>query len=250
MPRRCRFTSRSESLASARWRGRCAHPRRQRPLSSLPSDRRPAVRHPRRYAARTMISFPLLTLFLLAAGALIVIPGPAVLFIVARSIHQGRQAGVISALGVACGGLVHIAGAVLGFSALLASSAMAFSAIRWIGAAYLVYLGIKTWRSRDDEPALIAPPLPPRRLFAQGFLVNLTNPKTALFFFAFLPQFVDPERGHLAAQIVFLGLLFALLGFVTDGCYALLASTAGQWLRRSRRYLEIERYVSGTLFIG
>jgi threonine/homoserine/homoserine lactone efflux protein len=88
------------------------------------------------------------------------------------------------------------------------------------------------------------------RLFRDGFIVNLLNPKTALFFFAFLPQFVDPERGHLATQIAFLGLLFAILGFVTDGCYALLASTAGTWLRRSRRYLEIERYVSGTLFIG
>jgi len=89
-----------------------------------------------------------------------------------------------------------------------------------------------------------------RRLYLDGVLVNLLNPKTALFFLAFLPQFVEPERGHLVTQVVFLGLLFAVLGFITDGCYAFLAGTAGKWLRQSRRYLEVERYVSGTLFIG
>jgi threonine/homoserine/homoserine lactone efflux protein len=137
-------------------------------------------------------------------------------------------------------------------SALLASSALAFSIVKYAGAAYLIWLGLKKIFGRTDSPegdgGLTRHTY--ARLFRDGFIVNLLNPKTALFFFAFLPQFVDPERGHLATQIAFLGLLFAMLGFVTDGCYALVAGTAGKWLRRSRRYLEIERYVSGTLFIG
>ena len=88
------------------------------------------------------------------------------------------------------------------------------------------------------------------RLFRDGFIVNLLNPKTALFFLAFLPQFVEVDRGHVAMQIAFLGLLFASLGIVTDGCYALAAGTAGNWLKRNRGYLEVERYFSGVLFIG
>src|ERR687887_2649460 len=137
-----------------------------------------------------MIPTRMLGLFAIAAGALIVGPGPAVLYIVARSVHQGRRAGLVAALGVAAGGLVHVAGAVLGFSALLASSALAFSAVRWLGAAYLIFLGVKTLRRGDEgEAAAAPPPAPPRRLFAQGFVVNVTNPKTALFFLAFLPQF-------------------------------------------------------------
>jgi threonine/homoserine/homoserine lactone efflux protein len=197
-----------------------------------------------------MISLPLLTLFLLAAGALIVIPGPAVLFIVARSVHQGRRAGVISALGVACGGLVHIAGAVLGFSALLASSALAFGAIRWIGAAYLVYLGIKTWRSRDDEPAAVAPPVPPRRLFVQGFFVNLTNPKTALFFFAFLPQFIDPSLGRVPLQMLILGAIFTVMSVLSDSTYAMLASALKGRLARNAVARRNVRWVSGGVYVA
>ena len=197
-----------------------------------------------------MISLPLLTLFLLAAGALIVIPGPAVLFIVARSIHQGRQAGVISALGVACGGLVHIAGAVLGFSALLASSALAFSAIRWVGAAYLVYLGIKTWRSRDDEPAAVAPAVPPQRLFAQGFFVNLTNPKTALFFFAFLPQFVDPSLGRVPLQMLILGAIFTVMSVTSDSTYAMLASALKGRIAGNPVARRNVRWVSGGVYVA
>jgi threonine/homoserine/homoserine lactone efflux protein len=147
--------------------------------------------------------------------------------------------------------LVHILAAALGLSALLASSALAFSIVKYAGAAYLVWLGLKKIFGRIDDSAGGALSRHSHaRLFRDGFIVNLLNPKTALFFFAFLPQFVEPERGHVAMQVAFLGLLFALLGLVTDGCYALLASTAGKWLKQSRRYLEIERYVSGTLFIG
>jgi threonine/homoserine/homoserine lactone efflux protein len=197
-----------------------------------------------------MISVPLLLLFLLAAGALIVIPGPAVLYIVARSIHQGRRAGVISALGVACGGLVHIAGAVLGFSALLASSALAFGAVRWVGAAYLVYLGLKTWLTRDDAPAELAPPVPPRRLFAQGFVVNLTNPKTALFFFAFLPQFVDPSLGHAPLQMLILGAIFTVMSVTSDSTYAFLASALKGRLAQNATARRNVRWVSGGVYLA
>lgn len=190
-------------------------------------------------------------LFIGAALVLLLIPGPAVLYIVARSVEQGRLAGFVSDLGIHTATLVHVLAAALGLSALLASSALAFSIVKYAGAAYLIWLGLKKIFGRVDSPqsgGLARHSY--ARLFRDGFIVNLLNPKTALFFFAFLPQFVDPDRGHLATQIVFLGLLFAMLGFVTDGCYALVAGTAGKWLRRSRRYLEIERYVSGTLFIG
>jgi len=190
-------------------------------------------------------------LFVGAALVLLLIPGPAVLYIVARSMAQGRMAGFISDLGIHSATLIHVLAAALGLSALLASSAIAFSVVKYAGAAYLIWLGLKKIFGPTDNAegsALLRHSY--ARLFRDGFIVNLLNPKTALFFFAFLPQFVEPARGHLAMQVTFLGLLFALLGLVTDGCYALLAGTAGKWLKQSRRYLEIERYVSGTLFIG
>ena len=193
-----------------------------------------------------------LGVFAVAAILLLLTPGPAVLYIVARSVEQGRIAGLASVCGITTGTLFHVLAAALGLSALLASSALAFSIVKYAGAAYLIWLGLRKIFGRAD--AIDADGKLPRhshaRLFRDGFIVNLFNPKTALFFLAFLPQFVEPERGHLATQIAFLGLLFAVLGFVTDGCYALVAGTAGTWLRRSRRYLELERYVSGTLFIG
>jgi threonine/homoserine/homoserine lactone efflux protein len=193
-----------------------------------------------------------ISLFVGAALVLLLIPGPAVLYIVARSMEQGRLAGFVSDLGIHTATLVHILAAALGLSALLASSALAFSIVKYAGAAYLVWLGLKKIFGRADAPAgdEVLVRHSHARLFRDGFIVNLLNPKTALFFFAFLPQFVAPERGHLAMQIAFLGLLFAVIGLVTDGCYALVAGTAGRWLKHSRRYLGIERYVSGTLFIG
>jgi len=192
-------------------------------------------------------------LFLGAALVLLMVPGPAVLYLVARSIEHGRRAGLVSDVGVHAATLVHAAAAALGLSALLASSAAAFGLVKIAGAAYLIWLGLRrlfgpaaaaaggvgVMRARSDA-----------RLFRDGFIVNLFNPKTALFFLAFLPQFVEVERGHVAMQIAFLGLLFAALGFVTDGVYVLAAGTVGGWLRRSRAYLAAERYVGGVLMIG
>ena len=193
-----------------------------------------------------------LGLFVVAALVLLVTPGPAVLYIVARSIEQGRLAGFVSDLGIHSATLVHVAAASLGLSALLASSALAFSIVKFAGAAYLIWIGLKKIFGRVEPFDLDAetPRADYARLFREGFVVNLLNPKTALFFLAFLPQFVDVGRGHVAMQIAFLGLLFTLLGFVSDGCYALAASAAGGWLKRSKTYLNVERYVSGVVFIG
>jgi threonine/homoserine/homoserine lactone efflux protein len=193
-----------------------------------------------------------LGLFIGAALVLLLVPGPAVLYIVARSVEQGRLAGFVSDLGIHAATLVHVLAAALGLSALLASSALAFSVVKYVGAAYLVWLGLKKIFGRVESPDITVASnrTPYTQLFREGFIVNLFNPKTALFFLAFLPQFVDVSRGHIATQIVFLGLLFTLLGLVTDGCYALAAGTAGRWLKRSRVYLRFERYVSGVLFIG
>lgn len=193
-----------------------------------------------------------LGLFISAALVLLLIPGPAVLYIVARSVEQGRFAGFVSDLGIHTATLVHVVAAALGLSAILASSALAFSAVKYAGAAYLIWLGLRKifGRAENSDVDVTVRGHGYARLFRDGFVVNLLNPKTALFFLAFLPQFVEVSRGHVAMQIAFLGLLFTALGFVTDGCYALAAGTAGGWLKRSRGYLKFERYVSGALFIG
>ena len=193
-----------------------------------------------------------LGLFVGTALVLLLIPGPAVLYIVARSVEQGRLAGFVSILGIHTATLVHVTAAALGLSAILASSALAFSLVKYAGAAYLIWLGLKKIFGRVEPPDVnVARPVHGHsRLLRDGFIVNLLNPKTALFFLAFLPQFVEMDRGHVAMQIAVLGLLFTSLGLMTDGCYALAAGTVGHWLKRSRVYLEIERYVSGVLFIG
>jgi threonine/homoserine/homoserine lactone efflux protein len=192
-----------------------------------------------------------LGLFVVAALVLLLTPGPAVLYIVARSLEQGRLAGLVSALGVHVGTLAHVAAAALGLSALLVSSALAFNAVKYLGALYLVYLGIRKLLGRDQaaEGRALAP-RSLRRLFAQGAVVNVLNPKTALFFLAFLPQFVDVSKGAVGVQILVLGLIFVALGVVSDGLYAVAAGTAGAWLKREGRLLRAERYVSGSVFIG
>jgi threonine/homoserine/homoserine lactone efflux protein len=192
-----------------------------------------------------------LGLFVSAALVLLLVPGPAVLYIFARSVEQGRLAGLVSILGIHTATLVHVVAAAAGLSAILASSALAFSVVKYAGAAYLIWLGLKKIFGRSDTPGEVTVRrLGHARLFREGFVVNLLNPKTALFFLAFLPQFVEVDRGHVAMQIVFLGLLFTVLGCITDGCYALAAGTAGNWLKQSRGYLKVERHVSGVLFIG
>ena len=155
-----------------------------------------------------------IALFSLAAVALAVVPGPAVAYIVTQSVDKGRRAGLVSALGVASGGIVHVAAAIVGLSALIASSATAFTAVKLVGAAYLIVVGIRRILGQDDEESTEAAPADLRRLYRQGAVVNVLNPKTALFFLAFLPQFVDPDRGSVTLQIAVLGLLFAAIALV------------------------------------
>ncbi len=192
-----------------------------------------------------------LAVFALASAALIVVPGPAVLYIVTRSIHQGRRAGVAGALGIEVGALVHVAFAAVGLSALLASSAVAFSVVKYVGAVYLIGVGLWTLLSRGDEADVrLGRSRRLRRVFAQGVVVNVFNPKVALFFLAFLPQFVDPNGVEPALQIAFLGLVFVSIALVLDTGWALAAGTAGGVLRRSRLFVRVQRYVSGSVFVG
>lgn len=191
-----------------------------------------------------------LGIFVAASVVLLLTPGPAVLYIVARSVEQGRAAGFVSVLGIHLGTTVHIAAAALGLSALLMSSALAFEIVKSLGAAYLVWMGVRALLAREAPAEAALPPRRLQRVFRDGFVVNLLNPKTALFFLAFLPQFVDPARGAVHWQILLLGLVFMGLGMLSDGMFALLAGSAGDWLRRNRRFLRVQRWFAGSAFIG
>jgi threonine/homoserine/homoserine lactone efflux protein len=188
---------------------------------------------------------------MIAAVSLLLIPGPAVLYIVTRSIHQGRRAGMVSVMGVHVGTAFHILAAVMGLSAILLSSALAFDIVKYLGAAYLIFIGIRTLmtpeKTADEQQA---EPASLRRVFSQGVIVNVLNPKTALFFFAFLPQFVDSAQGAVPLQMLLLGVVFIALGIMTDSSYALLAGIFGNWLKSSKTFARVQRYVAGTIYIG
>jgi threonine/homoserine/homoserine lactone efflux protein len=188
-----------------------------------------------------MPDLPTLALFSLASLALVAVPGPSVLYVVTRSVSQGRRAGLVSMLGIEAGGLVHVAAAALGLSALLASSATAFTVVKYAGAAYLILLGLRKLAAGEELEVGTARRASQSRLFWEGALVNVLNPKTALFFLAFLPQFVEPVGSPVAIQVVALGVLFTAIAAISDSAYALAAGTAGAWLRsrwRSRSWLE------------
>jgi threonine/homoserine/homoserine lactone efflux protein len=188
-----------------------------------------------------------LWLFSLAALALLVIPGPAVLYVVVQSAENGRRVGLASVAGIHLGTLVHVTAAAAGLSALIVASAFAFSAVKYAGAAYLVYLGVRRLLGRDAALTVDRGRESLRRAFARGAVVNVLNPKTALFFLAFLPQFVDADRGAVWSQALVLGLVFVGLGFVSDSLYALAAGSAANLLRRRRGLM---RYGSGFVYIG
>ena len=191
-------------------------------------------------------------LFVAAALALLLVPGPAVFYIVACGVEGGRVAGLVSCLGVEVGILAHAAFAAVGLSAVPASSATAFAVVKWLGAAYLIWLGLKRLLGRDEEDAPAAvEPEPLSRLFSQGVIVQVLNPKVALFFLAFLPQFVDSSRGDAWMQILVLGATLAVLGLLTDGLYALLGGTASAALRRrGGRFRRVQRYFSGGIYLA
>ena len=173
------------------------------------------------------------------------------MFVVARAVDQGRLAGIVSSLGLGLGNLVHVVGVVLGVSALLLSSATAYAALKYLGAAYLLYLGVQKLTGKDEPSAIKdAKSQSLRSLFYQGVVVNVLNPKVALFFLAFLPQFADLARGDLTVQLGVLGICFVLIGVVTDVFYALVAGTARQWLVHSKLFRRTQRYVTGLIYIG
>ncbi|MFI7697995.1 LysE family translocator [Nonomuraea sp. NPDC049480] len=192
-----------------------------------------------------------LVLFCVATLGLLLVPGPAVLYIVTRSVSQGRSAGLISVLGVHTGSVVHVAAAALGISALLSASATAFTVVKYVGVAYLVYLGVRKLMRRDEgEEAIELRVQSKQRLFWEGFVVNVLNPKTAIFFLAFLPQFALPEAGPIGPQILLLGVLWIVLGMASDGTYAMLASALAGKVRASARVRRRLDVGSGVVYLG
>lgn len=198
-----------------------------------------------------MLDINSLPLYIIASISLLLIPGPAVMYIVTNSIHEGWRSGLVSVLGIHLGTGFHILAAVLGLSAILLSSALAFDIVKYLGAAYLIYIGVRTLLSKADANTQAeAEKTSLRKTFSQAIIVNILNPKTALFFFAFLPQFTDSSRGAVSLQMLILGLIFVGLGLITDSCYALLAGSFGSVLKNSRFYLSFQRYFAGTVYIG
>lgn len=192
-----------------------------------------------------------LLLFAAAAVVLIAAPGPNLIYIMTRSIAEGRRAGLVSGLGVETGTLVHVSAAVIGLSALIASSATAFAVVKYAGAGYLIYLGSRALRRREEAPPPAAGRrLPLRRAYRQAVLVQILNPKVALFFLAFVPQFVDPAGGPAWQQIIVFGAVLSMLGVVINSVYAVAAAGAGDWLRARPQLLGRERYLTGPVYIG
>jgi threonine/homoserine/homoserine lactone efflux protein len=187
----------------------------------------------------------------LASLVLVVVPGPAVVYILTRSISQGRAAGLASAAGVNLGSAVHVLAAVAGLSVVLASSAVAFSIVKWAGVAYLAWIGIRTLRSGDaafTDPTI--QPVTLRRIFVQGIVVNLLNPKVAMFFLAFLPQFVDPASPRPWLQSLILGMTLVLIGLVSDSVYALIGGSIGSLFRRRPGAGRLTRQLSGVTYLA
>jgi threonine/homoserine/homoserine lactone efflux protein len=190
-------------------------------------------------------------LFLFATITLNLTPGPDTLYVIARSAGQGRRAGVVSAMGIGAGTIVHITAAAIGLSALLMSSAIAFDLVRFAGAVYLLYLGIRTLTGRTNQVhAGRAAPLGIGRVFRQGVITNVLNPKVALFFLAFIPQFVDPARGSVAWQFVLLGGIFDISGTIVNTVVALAAGSISRWLSGSPRAARAQRWFTGGVFVA
>lgn len=188
--------------------------------------------------------------FALASFLLLIIPGPAVIYILNRSVSDGREAGLAAVAGLELGNLVHALAAAAGLSAVLATSATAFNAVKWLGAGYLIVVGVRTLMKPAPEIETDRATVSVRRSFGQGVVVNILNPKVALFFLSFLPQFIHPEDGHAGLQALVLGLVFVMIGCVTDTCYSLLASSLRHVLLTGRTLPIVRRWVAGTVFIG
>jgi len=198
-----------------------------------------------------MVESSQLYFFMGAALALLLIPGPAVLYITARSASQGRVAGLVSVLAIETANFIQAIAAALGLSAILLSSAVAFDLVKYLGAAYLIYLGIRKLMASDngaEDEAVKQESL--ARIYWQGFAVNILNPKTALFFFAFLPQFVDPAKGNVTGQTLLLGTIFVGMGIITDSMFALVTSSLASKLTGNKRFQKGQRYFAGLVYVG
>ena len=191
-----------------------------------------------------------LLVFMVATVTLNVTPGPDMLYVIARSVGQGRAAGIASALGITVGCFVHLSAVTLGLASLMMAIPTAYEIVKFAGAAYLIYLGIRTLRSRQSKHT--ETPIKQARLrtvFLQGVITNVLNPKVALFFLAFLPQFVN-RNANVAAQIIFLGVLFNISGTVVNAIVALMASYTGFQLKARMENSTIFRWLTGGIFIG
>jgi len=199
-----------------------------------------------------MISLDDFLLFAFASLVLNITPGNDMLYVATRSASQGVKAGIVSSLGIAGGCIVHLLAAVIGLSAIIANSAVAFNIIKYIGAAYLFYLGIKSFLSKQNKFNLNdkIEKKPLSKLFWQGVFTNVLNPKVALFFLAFLPQFIHPEKGNAALQILLLGLWFNFSGTIVNIIVAMLFGKLGNWLADKQAFIKWQNKITGLLLIG
>ena len=188
--------------------------------------------------------------FAIASVALLLIPGPAVIYVLNRSVSDGREVGLAAVAGLELGNFVHVVAATAGLSAVLATSATAFNAVKWLGAAYLVFVGLRTLATKPRAVSGDSASVSRRRSFSQGVIVNTLNPKVALFFLSYLPQFIDPDNGAAWSQALVLGSIFVAIGCLTDGMYALTASALRTVLLRGRTLPFVQRYVAGTVFVA
>ena len=187
--------------------------------------------------------------FAVASVALLVIPGPAVIYIVNRSVADGRQIGLAAVVGLELGTFMHVLAATVGLSAILATSENAFNVVKYLGASYLILIGLRTLTRKPEAISTSASSMTQSQAFRQGFIINMLNPKIALFFLSFLPQFIDPKISSNARQSLILGSVFVLCGFVIDGIYALTASSLREVLVRGKALPFIQQYVAGVVFV-
>jgi threonine/homoserine/homoserine lactone efflux protein len=187
--------------------------------------------------------------FAVASVALLVIPGPAVIYIVNRSVADGRQIGLAAVVGLELGTFMHVLAATVGLSAILATSENAFNVVKYLGASYLILIGLRTLTRKPEAISTSASSMTQSQAFRQGFIINTLNPKIALFFLSFLPQFIDPNISSNARQSLILGSVFVLCGFVIDGIYALTASSLREVLVKGKALPFIQQYVAGVVFV-